>query len=61
MEYHQSRPGLEVLQHQIEDFISTYEEKLEEVNILKNFLKAKQRLDVLVGYCLKISAEQISS
>jgi len=43
-----------VLQNQIEDFLTTYEEKLEEVNILKNFLKAKQKLDVLVRYCLKI-------
>jgi ribosomal RNA-processing protein 7 len=36
MEYHQSRPGLEVLQHQIEEFISTYEEKLEEVKYFEN-------------------------
>jgi ribosomal RNA-processing protein 7 len=31
MKYHQSRPGLEVLQNQIDEFITTYEEKLEEV------------------------------
>ncbi|KAK7246393.1 hypothetical protein RIF29_41261 [Crotalaria pallida] len=29
-EYHQSRPGLKVLQHQIDDFITAHEEKLEE-------------------------------
>ncbi|WVZ08311.1 hypothetical protein V8G54_021657 [Vigna mungo] len=33
MEYHQSRPGLEVLQHQIDDFITAHEEKLEEKQI----------------------------
>jgi len=36
MEYHQSRPGLEVLQHQIDDFIIAHEEKLEEVIVLTN-------------------------
>jgi len=36
MEYHQSRPGLEVLQRQIDDFITAHEEKLEEVNVLTN-------------------------
>jgi len=36
VEYHQSRPGLEVLQHQIDDFIIAHEEKLEEVNFLTN-------------------------
>lgn len=41
MEYHQSRPGLEVLQHQIEDFISTYEEKLEEERKAKEALAAE--------------------
>lgn len=53
MEYHQSRPGLEVLQHQIDDFVTDYEEKLEEVNVLKNFRQNKQRLDS-VSQCFKI-------
>ncbi|XP_028798601.1 structural maintenance of chromosomes protein 4 isoform X1 [Neltuma alba] len=30
MEYHQSRPGLQALQDQIDDFITAHEEKLEE-------------------------------
>ena len=34
MEYHQSRPGLKVLQQQIDEFITAHEEKLEEVNVL---------------------------
>lgn len=38
-EYHKSRPGLEVLQNQIDDFVTDYEEKLEEVIVWKTSLK----------------------
>ncbi|KEH29781.1 ribosomal RNA-processing protein [Medicago truncatula] len=41
MEYHQNRPGLEVLQNQIEDFLTTYEEKLEEERKAKEALAAE--------------------
>lgn len=36
MEYKESRPGIDVLQQRIDDFISAHEAKLEQVNILKN-------------------------
>nr|AFK42456.1 unknown [Medicago truncatula] len=41
MEYHQNRPGLEVLQNQIGDFLTTYEEKLEEERKAKEALAAE--------------------
>ncbi|KAL9297513.1 hypothetical protein ACSQ67_023409 [Phaseolus vulgaris] len=42
MEYHQSRPGLEVLQRQIDDFITAHEEKLEELVYSENGKKRKR-------------------
>ncbi|CAJ2667271.1 unnamed protein product [Trifolium pratense] len=48
MEYHQSRPGLEVLQNQIDEFITTYEEKLEEERKAKEALAAEGGWTVVV-------------
>ncbi|KAI5388655.1 uncharacterized protein LOC127106736 isoform X1 [Lathyrus oleraceus] len=48
MEYHQSRPGLEVLQHQIDDFVTDYEEKLEEEKKAKEALAAEGGWTVVV-------------
>ncbi|CAJ2629345.1 ribosomal RNA-processing protein 7 homolog A-like [Trifolium pratense] len=41
MECRQSRPGLEVLQHHIDDFITAYEEKLEKERKVKEALAAE--------------------
>ncbi|XP_045816336.1 DNA ligase 1-like isoform X4 [Trifolium pratense] len=48
MEYHRSRPGLEVLQNQIDEFITTYEEKLEEERKAKEALAAEGGWTVVV-------------
>ncbi|WJX76089.1 hypothetical protein P8452_59545 [Trifolium repens] len=48
MKYHQSRPGLEVLQNQIDEFITTYEEKLEEERKAKEALAAEGGWTVVV-------------
>ncbi|QCE04642.1 ribosomal RNA-processing protein 7 [Vigna unguiculata] len=50
MEYHQSRPGLEVLQHQIDDFIIAHEEKLEEERKEKEALAAEGGWTVVVHH-----------
>ncbi|ESW33341.1 hypothetical protein PHAVU_001G061500 [Phaseolus vulgaris] len=50
MEYHQSRPGLEVLQHQIDDFITAHEEKLEEERKEKEALAAEGGWTVVVHH-----------
>ncbi|RHN81263.1 putative ribosomal RNA-processing protein [Medicago truncatula] len=41
MECHQSRPRLEALQNQIDDFVTSYEEKLEEERKTKEALAAE--------------------
>ncbi|XP_004513908.1 uncharacterized protein [Cicer arietinum] len=48
VEYHQSRPGLEILQHQIDDFVTAYEGKLEEE------MKAKQALAAEGGWTVVV-------
>ncbi|QCE12938.1 ribosomal RNA-processing protein 7 [Vigna unguiculata] len=50
VEYHQSRPGLEVLQHQIDDFIIAHEEKLEEERKEKEALAAEGGWTVVVHH-----------
>ncbi|KAK7374886.1 hypothetical protein VNO80_08329 [Phaseolus coccineus] len=50
MEYHQSRPGLEVLQRQIDDFITAHEEKLEEERKEKEALVAEGGWTVVVHH-----------
>ncbi|KAJ1412068.1 Ribosomal RNA-processing protein 7 [Sesbania bispinosa] len=50
MEYHQNRPGLEVLQHQIDDFVTAYEEKLEEERKAKEALAAEGGWTVVVHH-----------
>ncbi|TKY59176.1 Ribosomal RNA-processing protein 7-like A [Spatholobus suberectus] len=50
MEYHQSRPGLEVLQHQIDDFITAHEAKLEEERKEKEALAAEGGWTVVVHH-----------
>lgn len=40
MEYHQSRPGLKVLQQRIDEFIIAHEEKLEQVFFSLAFLQS---------------------
>ncbi|XP_058742049.1 uncharacterized protein LOC131614491 [Vicia villosa] len=40
-EFHQSKPGLEVLQNQIDDFVTDYEEKSEEERKAKEALVAE--------------------
>nr|KYP38933.1 Ribosomal RNA-processing protein 7 isogeny A [Cajanus cajan] len=49
-EYHQSRPGLEVLQHQIDDFITAHEAKLEEERKEKEALAAEGGWTVVVHH-----------
>ncbi|XP_047151392.1 uncharacterized protein LOC124823260 [Vigna umbellata] len=50
VEYHQSRPGLEVLQNQIDDFITAHEEKLEEERKEKEALAADGGWTVVVHH-----------
>ncbi|XP_057433330.1 ribosomal RNA-processing protein 7 [Lotus japonicus] len=50
MEYHQSRPGLETLQRQIDDFITAHEEKLEEERKEKEALAADGGWTVVVHH-----------
>ncbi|ESW11158.1 hypothetical protein PHAVU_008G006700 [Phaseolus vulgaris] len=50
MEYHQSRPGLEVLQRQIDDFITAHEEKLEEERKEKEALVGEGGWTVVVHH-----------
>ncbi|XP_004499443.1 uncharacterized protein [Cicer arietinum] len=49
-EYHKSRPGLEVLQNQIDDFVTDYEEKLEEERKTKEALAAEGGWTVVVHH-----------
>ncbi|CAJ1970886.1 unnamed protein product [Sphenostylis stenocarpa] len=50
MEYRQSRPGLDVLQHQIDDFITAHEEKLEEERKEKEALAAEGGWTVVIHH-----------
>ncbi|KAG4970860.1 hypothetical protein JHK85_037281 [Glycine max] len=50
MEYHQSRPGLDVLQNQIDDFITAHEAKLEEEREEKEALAAEGGWTVVVHH-----------
>ncbi|RDX91170.1 Ribosomal RNA-processing protein 7-like A, partial [Mucuna pruriens] len=50
MEYNQSRPGLEVLQHRIDDFITAHEEKLEEERKEKEALATEGGWTVVVQH-----------
>ncbi|KAG5023426.1 hypothetical protein AAZX31_07G188700 [Glycine max] len=50
MEYHQSRPGLDVLQNQIDDFITAQEVKLEEERKEKEALAAEGGWTVVVHH-----------
>ncbi|KAK7362738.1 hypothetical protein VNO77_04859 [Canavalia gladiata] len=50
MDYHQSRPGLEVLQHQIDNFITAHEAKLEEERKEKEALAAEGGWTVVVHH-----------
>ncbi|KAL2330963.1 hypothetical protein Fmac_018544 [Flemingia macrophylla] len=49
-EYHQSRPGLEALQHQIDDFITAHEAKLEVERKEKEALAAEGGWTVVVHH-----------
>lgn len=49
-EYHQSRPGLEVLQQRIDDFVTAYEEKQEEERKAKEALAADGGWTVVVHH-----------
>ncbi|XP_061363464.1 uncharacterized protein LOC133307060 [Gastrolobium bilobum] len=50
MEYHQNRPGLEVLQHQIDNFVTAHEAKLEEERKEKETLAAEGGWTVIVHH-----------
>lgn len=50
MEYHQSRPGLKILQERIDDFISAHEEKLEQERIEREARVAEGGFTVVVHH-----------